>query len=157
MMDNKKVIETVCQIFTEYLRVNKHRKTPERFAILETIYSLEGHFEIETLYSHMIDKENFRVSRATLYNTINLLIDAKLLIKHQFGSTSQYEKTYNRETHHHQVCTQCGKITEFQDESIQKIIEKTKFSRFSQSHYALYIYGLCHKCEKQNKLKRDHK
>ena len=61
----------------------------------------------------MANQGNFRVSRATLYNTIILLLDARLVIKHHFGNSSQDEKSYNRTTHHHQICTQCGKVTEF--------------------------------------------
>ena len=71
-MESQNVKDTVKQIFTEYLNANGHRKTPERFAILDTIYSIDGHFDIDTLYSLMADQENFRVSRATLYNTIIL-------------------------------------------------------------------------------------
>ena len=69
-MESQNVKDTVRQIFTEYLNANGHRKTPERYAILDTIYSIDGHFDIDTLYSLMADQENFRVSRATLYNTI---------------------------------------------------------------------------------------
>ena len=131
-MEDKNVKETVRQIFTEYLTANGHRKTPERYAILDTIYSIDGHFDIDTLYSLMADQENFRVSRATLYNTIILLINARLVIKHQFGNSSQYEKCYNRDTHHHQIC-----------------------SRFTLSHYSLYLYGLCSKCERANRKKKN--
>ena len=145
-MESQNVKDTVRQIFTEYLNANGHRKTPERYAILDTIYSIDGHFDIDTLYSLMADQENFRVSRATLYNTIILLINARLVIKHQFGNSSQYEKSYNRDTHHHQICTQCGKVTEFQNEELQQAIENTKLSRFQLSHYSLYIYGVCSKC-----------
>ena len=145
---------TVRQIFTEYLNANGHRKTPERYAILDTIYSIDGHFDIDTLYSLMADQENFRVSRATLYNTIILLINARLVIKHQFGNSSQYEKCYNRDTHHHQICTQCGKVTEFQNEELQHAIENTKLSRFNLTHYSLYMYGLCSKCDRANKRKK---
>ena len=132
-METQNVKDTVRQIFTEYLTANGHRKTPERYAILDTIYSIDGHFDIDMLYSRMMDQENFRVSRATLYNTIILLINARLVIKHQFGTSSQYEKSYNRETHHHQICTQCGKVTEFQNEELQHAIENTKLSRFQLS------------------------
>lgn len=90
-MESQNVKDTVRQIFTEYLNMNGHRKTPERYAILDTIYSIDGHFDVDTLYSLMADQENFRVSRATLYNTIILLINARLVIKHQFGNSSQYE------------------------------------------------------------------
>ena len=153
-MDDQNVKDTVRQIFTEYLTANGHRKTPERYAILDTIYSIDGHFDIETLYSRMMEQRKFRVSRATLYNTIILLINARLVIKHQFGNSSQYEKSYNRETHHHQICTQCGKVTEFQNEELQRAIEDTKLKRFHLSHYSLYIYGLCSKCDRANKRKR---
>ncbi len=154
IMDNQNVKDTVRQIFTEYLNANGHRKTPERYAILDTIYSMEGHFDIDSLYSQMADEEKFRVSRATLYNTIILLIQARLVIKHQFGTTSQYEKSYNRDTHHHLICTQCGKVTECQDAALQDAIAHTKLKRFSLTHYSLYMYGLCSKCERANKRNR---
>lgn len=118
-MESTNIKDTVKQILTEYLTLHGHRKTPERYAILETIYSIEGHFSIDYLYSLMDEKSNFRVSRATLYNTILLLVKAHLVVKHQFGNKSQYERSYNRETHHHQICTQCGKVTEFKNEELQ--------------------------------------
>ncbi|MFV0546597.1 MAG: Fur family transcriptional regulator [Bacteroides sp.] len=153
-MKAENVKDTVRQIFTEYLNANGHRKTPERFAILDTIYSIDGHFDIDSLYSRMMECEKFRVSRATLYNTIVLLINAHLVIKHQFSSSSQYEKSYNRETHHHQICTQCGAVTEFQDLELQQVIEDSKLSRFQLSHYSLYLYGICSKCQRVNKRKK---
>ncbi len=156
-MGEKNVKETVKQIFTEYLEANGHRKTPERYAILDTIYSINGHFDIDMLYSQMMDQENFRVSRATLYNTIILLMDAKLVIKHLFGNSSQYEKSFNIETHHHLICTQCGKVTEFQNETLKSAIANTKLNRFQISHYSLYIYGICGKCAYAKKRKKTNK
>ena len=150
-MDKLEVKDIVRQIFTEYLNKNGHRKTPERYAILDAIYSIDGHFDIDTLYSLMRKERKYSVSRATLYNTIVLLIDARLVIKHQFGNTSQYERSYNRETHHHQICTECGKITEFQSEKLQHAIEESKQDDFQLSHYSLYLYGICKDCiKKQN-------
>ena len=153
-MEKQNVKETLKQIFIEYLNVNSHRKTPERFAILDTIYSIDGHFGIDMLYSKMMNQENFRVSRATLYNTIILLIDAKLIIKHQFGNSSQYEKSFNIETHHHLICTECGKVTEFHDETLKKAIARAKQSKFQMSHYFLYIYGICSRCSWAKKRKK---
>lgn len=145
--DNTELREKVKQMFTEYLTKRKLRKTPERYAILDMIYTLDEHFNIESLYTMMEETARFRVSRATLYNTLILLLDAHLVVKHQFGTMSQYEKCFNQETHHHMVCTQCGKVTEFQNDQLQADIEGTKLLRFKQTHYSLYVYGLCSKCQ----------
>jgi Fur family ferric uptake transcriptional regulator len=153
-MDNKSIRETVKRLLTDYLTVNGHRKTPERYAILDTIYSIDGHFSVDLLYHKMAEEEKFRVSRATLYNTILLLMDAQLVMKHQFGNSTQYERLYNSGMHLHLICTQCGKITEVQDEELKQAICATKFSHFTLSHYSLYIYGLCSKCQRANKRKQ---
>ena len=145
--------DTVKQILTEYLQTNGHRKTPERYAILDTIYSIKGHFDMDMLYTYMEKEGHFRVSRATLYNTIVLLMEANLVIKHQFGSSSQYERAYKNETHHHMICTECGKVTEFQDAALKQVIVDAKLKRFTATHYSLYIYGICSKCALTKKKK----
>ena len=142
----EQIKDKVKQILTDYLQKNGHRKTPERYAILETIYSIKGHFDIDTLYSYMAEKEKFRVSRATLYNTIILLIDAGLVIKHQLAILLSMNVHTIMKQHHHMICTSCGKVSEFEDETLKQAVAQTKQRGFHASHYSLYIYGLCSKC-----------
>ncbi len=140
--------ETIQQILLEQIEKKGLRKTPERFAILEEIYKIEGHFTIDSLYKQLNDN-NFHVSRATLYNTIELLLECNLVLKHHFGKeTAEYEKCYNCKVHHHMVCTQCGTIREFTDVNIRRNIQTKRYKKFNMTHFSLVIYGLCEKCTK---------
>ncbi len=135
------------QILTNYLEHNNHRKTPERYAILDAIYSIKGHFTLDELGEKLQNESHFPVSRATLYNTLKLFMELRLVIRHRFQGSTKYEACFDNNSHCHQICTVCGKVTEVKSSIISNAINNVHLKRFRKDGFALYIYGVCSTCQ----------
>jgi len=157
-MSIKDNLEEVKRIFSDYLAREKYRKTPERFTILEEVYSRNDHFDAEMLYLQIKNK-NFNISRATVYNTLNLLQECDLVKKHQFGkNVGRFEKSYGFKQHDHLVCSYCSEVFEFCDPRIQQIQSMIgNLLKFNIHEHSLTLYGQpltddsgkCEKCSRQ--------
>ena len=141
--------EKAHEVFKEYLRREKHRVTPERFEVLDAAIGFTGHFGADDLYVEMKNQRS-NVSRATVYNTLELLTVCDLLSKRNFGyNKTRYETKIGRKQHDHIVCTKCGKIKEFSNPEIKGMVEKIcEELDFDFSGYSFNIFGKCRDAEK---------
>lgn len=144
-------VEAAHEVLTKYLKANrKLRATPERFAVLDAVLQSQGHFDAENLYYRMITKGS-KVSKATVYNTLELLQDCGLVSKYRFAeNTSRYEKAFGRPHHHHMICLECGDIIEFVNERLEKIQDEMCAEKhFMLQSSTLQIFGTCSTCRKK--------
>ncbi|MCJ7553657.1 MAG: transcriptional repressor, partial [Ignavibacteriaceae bacterium] len=130
----------------------KNRITPERFEVLNAAIDHDGHFGADDLFIKM-KNANSRVSRATVYNTLELLAQCELITKRNFGDhINRYESSYKKQTHDHLICIDCGKIIEFSDAKFKML--PTAISEelgFDFDSYSFNIFARCKdktKCEK---------
>jgi Fur family ferric uptake transcriptional regulator len=143
--------EAAYEILKRHLKsTGKLRATPERFAVLDAVLKSQGHFDAEGLY-YRLATSGVKISRATVYNTLDLLLGCGLVSKYRFAdSISRYEKAFDRPHHHHLICLSCGEIIEFVNDRLERIQEDVCAENgFVPQSSSLQIFGTCPKCRKK--------
>jgi len=143
-------MEAARNVLTRFLKERHYRITSERFIVLDAVLSTEGHFDADKLYLKL-KNEGAKISRATVYKTLDILRRAGLVSKHQFDDGySRYERAFGKALHHHLICVRCGEIIEFSNEKLLKIQNDVcKEKRFKPQSSTFQIFGLCEKCQKE--------
>lgn len=138
--------------FKKYLKSRSLPFTPEREAAVNLISDMDSHFTVDELLG-VIREKNLRLSRATLYRTILILLDSKLLTKlSRMDKPPVYESVLERKPHNHFLCSRCGSIIEFESPEIEDRIKKiSREKNFDISSHSLKIYGNCPECSSKNR------
>lgn len=132
--------------FTRYLESRRLRKTPERYAILNALWGIRRHFQVEELHTAM-EQSGYHVSLTTVYNTLELLCGCGILRRHTFGKQARYEIALGN--HLHLICNVCGKVRDARDEEIFNGISGRKYAAFTPAYCSIYLYGLCSACSRK--------
>ena len=136
------------EIFLDFLKQHNLRWTPQRKLILKVFLQLEGHVAIDDLHKK-IRSEDPTIGIATLYRTMKLLRDARLVEVHTFNERTTYERLYQVNHHDHLICQLCGKTVEFEHPLIEKYqIEVCERYGFDLKSHRMELLGFCNECQK---------
>jgi Fur family ferric uptake transcriptional regulator len=134
-------------LFSDYLKSKKLRNTAERNAIFTTVCHTTGPFTLEMI-RQQLENTYFHVSRASVYNTIELLLEANIVVRHQFTSAIvQYELKSIAEQFNYVICTRCGTVRKIKNDKCKKILSTYKIPKFTVEYYSVQLYGICSKCK----------
>ena len=151
--DSESAIKQLLQI---YLEQNNFRKTPERFAVIESVCSFDSIFTIQDLSDRLVER-NFPVSRGTLYNTMRILIGLHIVESLKIKGMASYKVCYSH-NRCYRICTVCGKVCEVKMPEVVKAMEALHIKRFRKENFSINMYGVCSTCQAvMTRWKKKHK
>lgn len=154
-MKGAKTYKTAQEQLDEYIKANNLRPSKVRNMVLEQVCLLRQPFTAAQLAKACAAE---RISVGTVYNTLDLLILAQILhaIKRQRGkAATEYEIVRHPAAHMQVVCLQCGRVSDFQEPSILRLVHERRYSNFTPHYFTLVVYGECKKCRMANKNKEN--
>jgi len=139
-----KVEESPADLFRKYLKEGEYRITPERFEVLDAVLQWDDHFDADNLFIYLKNSGS-KVSRATVYKTLNLLHECGLVSRYRFSQGhAQYEKTVDRPHHDHLICTTCGKIIEFDNSRVVQLQNDICIAYgFKPLYHSFQVFSQC--------------
>ena len=141
------------QLFIEYLRHKNLKWSRQREYILDLFLSTKRHVTTEELYQLALKKFP-EIGYSTVHRTLKLLVECGLASERHFGDRYTRFESRIKDTHHdHLICTDCGKIIEFENKTIEKMqLTIANQEKFTVTHHRLELYGICNKCQKTAKM-----
>jgi len=136
------------RLFGRYLREHGLPVTHQREAVAEVVFRSEEHLSVDELEDRLRERGD-RIGKATIYRTLDLLVRSRLVEEHDFGEGfKRYEHRLSRQpVHEHLICTECGKVIEFQSAEVRALEEHVRVEHgFVAARHRLEIYGLCREC-----------
>ncbi len=137
-------VEEEMKLFEALLKKEGLKVTAQRLLVAETIFSIHSHFTADSLLDMFRDRRD-EISKATIYRILGIMVEAKLLMEHNFGKDYKfYEHIVGHSHHDHIICSDCGRIEEFMDERIEAIQEEVCSKKgFKIKGHSLNVYGEC--------------
>ena len=149
------------RVLTRYMEQKAMRKTPERYEVLRIVELTDGIFTIDDLMLLMQEKGSFKVSRATLFNTMNLLCDAGIVIKHPLAVSAHYELRVDDMPKAYAICRQCNSIRKVSVRTVKLALQNMRIRYFNRDDTLVYVHGLCQGCQakkrNQERKRQKHK
>ena len=142
-------------IFHQHLKRVGLKHTEQRDVILRTFLETHEHLSTDELY-RLVRRKAPRIGFTTVYRTLKLLADCGLASEVAFhDGVSRYEHQYNRRSHHHMVCTECGASVEFFSPELERLEQEIgKKHHYTPARHTFQIYGVCEPCRKKSGQRR---
>jgi len=136
------------QVFREYLRRHNLLRTTEREQILQEVFAIHGHFDVDELHLRLKNKHS-KVSKASIYRALPLLIECGLVLEVDFSDGHwHYEHIYGHAHHSHLRCLGCGEILEFEEPALRMVEEQlARQYGYRIKGHKLQVHGYCGICQ----------
>jgi len=152
---SREMLREASDILHRHLKRVGLKHTEQRDAILRTFLETRDHLSTEELH-RLVKKKDPRIGFTTVYRTLKLFTECGLASEVAFhDGISRYEHQYNRRSHHHMVCTECGSSVEFFSPELSRLEEEIgRQHRYTPTRHTFQIYGVCEDCRKKHEAKQ---